>query len=546
MTAVADPSAPTTLALTPDEAVQTALQWHQEGKLEQARLLYKHVTTIAPDHAAAWHFLGLLHYQLGAHETGIDHIRQSLQLAPDYADAWNNLGNMMCEQGDFDQAATAYRKALAHAPERVDIANNLGHALKHQGHTEDAERLWRENLTRSPQDPFAYDHLGQLCRARGELDQAQRLLETATRLNPKFAVAFRHLGQVLAARNQHEASAHAFARAVELGANAYLELAHALREQGLIDAAIGAYRKALDIGTRSSKVYYHLVMLLNARERREEALDLCRIWLEAEPENSVAHHMMAAIGGAPCPERASDAYVQSVFDGFASSFEQRLQQLRYQAPELVVDLLLRAVSLPALVVHDTKQSSAEIPRFERLLDAGCGTGLCAPGLRAHTQQLIGVDLSIGMLKQAATKRLYDQLIEGELTHFLAQTELAFDAIVSADTLVYFGDLSGFLAAAARALKSGGLLVATLEKDENASPPGYRLHGHGRYAHASDYLKDQLRSAGFTLVALETAVLRREMGEDVAGLLFCAKMPVSLSDDVNHVDHVRSGTSGHPI
>lgn len=504
-TAIED--APQTLALTPEEALRTAMQWHQQGQLEQARILYERVTAIAPELAETWHFLGLLHYQLGAHAQGMDLVRQSLQRAPAYADAWSNLGNMRCDQGEIEPAVAAYREAVRLAPERLEFSNNLGLALKLQGQHEEAERLWRDNLARAPEQPLAYDHLGQLCLERGELDEARRLLETATRLNPDFPAAFRHLGLVLSAQEHHEQAATAFARAVELGANAYLDLAKALREQGLIDAAIGAYRQALDIGARDAMVYYHLVMLLNARGRGTEALEMCQAWLEAEPDNSVAQHMLAAIGGAPCPERASDAYVQSVFDGFAGSFEQRLKQLRYRAPELVADLLTR---------------SAAQPHFATLLDAGCGTGLCAPLLRPLAERLVGVDLSTGMLEKAASKQLYDELIAGELTAFLTQKPQQFDAIVCADTLVYFGDLSECLRAAARALTPDGLLVATLEQDESADR--YRLQGHGRYGHSSGYLEEQLQHAGLTLIALETVVLRREMAEDVTGLLFCAQAP----------------------
>ena len=36
-----------------------------------------------------------------------------------------------------------------------------------------------------------------------------------------------------------------------------------------------------------------------------------------------------------------------------------------------------------------------------VLDAGCGTGLCGPGLRGRAGRLVGVDLSPEMLKRAA-------------------------------------------------------------------------------------------------------------------------------------------------
>ena len=63
----------------------------------------------------------------------------------------------------------------------------------------------------------------------------------------------------------------------------------------------------------------------------------------------------------------------------------------------------------------------------------------------------------GMLAHAKDKNVYDALVKAELTEYLRTTERAFDLIVSADTLVYFGDLEGVLVAATEALRPTWLL-----------------------------------------------------------------------------------------
>ena len=97
-----------------------------------------------------------------------------------------------------------------------------------------------------------------------------------------------------------------------------------------------------------------------------------------------------------------------------------------------------------------------------MLDAGCGTGLCGPLLAPYARRLVGVDLSEGMLALAKEKNVYDALMKSELTDYLRDHAAAFDVIVSADTLVYFGDLEDVLAAAAGALRPNGLFIFTLE------------------------------------------------------------------------------------
>ena len=61
--------------------------------------------------------------------------------------------------------------------------------------------------------------------------------------------------------------------------------------------------------------------------------------------------------------RASDAYIQKVFDSFATSFEAKLAMLHYQAPMLI-----------AAALADSGVVKAKV----EILDAGCGTGLCGP------------------------------------------------------------------------------------------------------------------------------------------------------------------------
>lgn len=493
--------------VTPAEATRVALSWHSEGRLAEARLLYERVIAVAPDNADALHFLGLLQYQLGDREGGIGCVRRAVEAAPGYADAHSNLGNMLLEQGDLDGAEQAYRRGLALAPELVDAKNNLGLLLKRRGFAAEAECIYREAIAQAPENPMAYNNLGHLLTESGHLEEAIALLERAVVLDPGFAEAFHNLGHALGAQRQPGEAAKAFQRAVELGADAYLGLAAALRDQGLIDEAISAYRKVIAIGGRQATAFHILGMLLSAQQRIEEAAEVFRQWLDWDPDNPVAGHMLAACRQVSVPLRASDAYVQTVFDGFASAFDQRLHDLEYRAPELVAELLGR--------------QQADATASLRILDAGCGTGLCAPLLRPYASRLTGVDLSGAMLERARERGGYDDLVKAELTAFLRQAQGSFDIIVSADTLVYFGDLSAVVHAASRALVPGGSLIATLERAEDEPSSGYCLNGHGRYSHCEKYLYSVCEDCGLRLQYAESAVLRLEMAKPVMGLVFCA-------------------------
>lgn len=64
----------------------------------------------------------------------------------------------------------------------------------------------------------------------------------------------------------------------------------------------------------------------------------------------------------------------------------------------------------------------------RILDAGCGTGLCGPLLRPFASHLTGVDLSPRMVEKAHDRGSYDTLEVTELSAFMATLFMAYDVI----------------------------------------------------------------------------------------------------------------------
>jgi predicted TPR repeat methyltransferase len=229
--------------------------------------------------------------------------------------------------------------------------------------------------------------------------------------------------------------------------------------------------------------------------------------MQLDPDDAIAMHCTAASRG-DNPDRASDAYVAGMFDQFASSFDEQLVAVGYQGPVLVAEAL-RKVS--------PKRAATG-------LDAGCGTGLCAPLLRPLADRLVGVDLSNNMLQLASERGGYDELVEQELTSYLQTHPNAFDWIVSADTCIYFGKLATLLQAAAQALRPGGYLVVTVERATTSAP--FELLPHGRYCHSPVYVTATLAEAGFEEPSLDVHPIRTENSTPIMALIITARKPAA--------------------
>lgn len=242
--------------------------------------------------------------------------------------------------------------------------------------------------------------------------------------------------------------------------------------------------------------------------RPDEARGLIARGLALMPQHPELAHMAAALEG-ETPDRASDAYVAAHFDAFADSFDDVLVgRLGYRLPELIGSALERHVARAPL---------------DAVLDAGCGTGLCAGRLRPLARRLAGVDLSERMVARAQERALYDELVVADLLGWLAQDAQAhaFDAIVAADVLVYFGDLAPPLAAAAHALRTGGVLVLSTERGDHDAD--YRLEPSGRFSHDPRHVARVAAGAGFEPLEFSEVSYRVEGGEPVASTIVCLRL-----------------------
>ena len=402
--------------------------------------------------------------------------RRVIEVAPNHPRAVHYAGVLAHQQGRRDEALALIERSLVLEPDQADWHSNLGIILQSNGQLEGAMDAYRRAIAINPSHANAYSNLGVVLKAIRKPSEAEAAYRTAIQLNPDHIDAYTNLGILLNGLKRTEEAAACFSKVITLRpkhreARKLLALAH---------CTLG------EVG---------------------EAVKIFQEWLKEEPGDPIALHMLAACTGRDVPRRASNGFVERTFDSFASSFEAKLERLAYRAP--------------ALLTAAMEDSGLEPSKSLAVLDAGCGTGLCGPLVAPYARRLLGVDLSKGMLAHAKEKKVYDALVKAELTDYLRKNRDAFDLIVSADSLVYFGDLKSVFAAAAGALRPNGLLVFTLEHAVGGdSEIDYRLEFHGRYSHAGAYVERVIIGVGLQ-PEIAHAELRTEAGLPVPGLVIRA-------------------------
>ncbi len=419
---------------------------------------------------------------VGLHQAGQLEQAEALYLTiidqfPQCLEALHFLGLLMHHQGEHSGGIELIERVLVEAPDYQDARINLGNIFLTLKRFDAAVDSYRRVLTAAPGNIPAWNNLGIALKALDRLDESVAVLLNAIGLMPDNAELFHNLG------------------------NSY-------RKQCKFAEAAQAYRRALELRPYNPEDYENLCVMLYLLQQFDEAIPLVEQWLKHDPRNPLALHRLYAFSGQSVLERAGDEYVRQTFDGFADCFDTVLEKLDYKAPQLV------AAALGAVV----PATGAAL----RILDAGCGTGLCGPLLRSHASQLSGIDLSPKMLERAAIRACYDELFQGELTAFIGTHHQAFDAIVSADTLVYFGDLTPVFRAVKGALVAGGHFVFTLESEPERSVQAYKINPHGRFSHTQGYVEATLAEVGFYSMKMDAVTLRSEGGLPVYGFLVLAR------------------------
>lgn len=472
------------------------VQQHKYNNLATAEQMYLRVLALQPEHFDALHLLGLIHKQRGDLEQAVELIQCALRVDNQQAIAHCNLGATFAALGDHTSAIVCYQNALRMQPRHAITWNNQGNALRSIGKFKEALDSFNQAIQIKNDYAEAFFNRGITHQAEINPSAALQDFEKALRLRADYAEAHCARGAALLSLRNYTEALRSLNNALALKPvfpEAWCNQGIAHFRLGDFSSALANFDQAITLQTNYAKAHQYRANTLRQLERSAEAIVAYQTALACGGDVDQIQFALAALGAAASPSSAPAAYVAELFDHYADHFEQHLtENLAYTVPQQIAAIL--------------EQHRHLLPEKICIADVGCGTGLCAPYLKPYAKHLIGVDLSPNMLRKAGELRLYDELICAELVAYLFPLRSQFDAIIAADVLVYIGDLSACLNAAAAALVTSGVFCFSTE---NSAEQDYHLQKSTRFAHHPDYIARLAGKCGFVVKQAQRVPARKE-------------------------------------
>ena len=397
----------------------------------------------------------------------------------------------------------------------------------------------------SPKDPRIYLQGARLAEAAGNAKGAQESARRAVSLNPEWSVAVTELAALLSRQNEVKESIEVAQKALSLDPDnpevlaRVVDVAHRAQNFELslqclrrLSELQGASKQISSLIARDLRLLGHNdqalavyeAMLVNNPDdvdpllgraqvswmlgQQAVALKDCEALLAIDPTNEVFRFWHTLASG-DTPATMPLSMVRELHDADAAGYEHHMVQgLQYQLPRLMAGLIRGLQADTAF----------------NLLDLGCGTGLLGASLGKLQGAMVGVDVSLAMVEQAARHNVYDRFHTVNLLDALAATPDALYHVISACVVFnYVGDLSQAIPNAWRVLLPGGHLVFSCEAADEAGPDLVLLPNL-RFAHKRSAIEALCRAAGFDTVEVTDTALFMERHQPVPGFVVVAHKP----------------------
>ena len=298
------------------ETVNRAIQYHTEGALQKAEVIYHQVLDMQPNHFDAMHLLGVIAHQVGNNEKAVDLIGRALIIRPDNAEAHNNHGQALCKIHKLDEAATSYRKALAIHPNYSKAYYNLGNLQIELSYLDEAIVNYRKALEIDSNNSEIHFNLGNALKGQNNIDEAIKSFQEALSIQPLFIEAYNNLGMSLHALERYDEAVEIYQMAISINpdyAEAHNNLGVSLQKLGKLEEAVQSFKKTIKLHPMLASAYNNIGIILQQLNKPEEAVEFYYKALSINPDQAEIHNDLGnALYQCKKPEEAITSYLKAI------------------------------------------------------------------------------------------------------------------------------------------------------------------------------------------------------------------------------------------
>ena len=238
--------------------LQEGMSLHQNGKLNEAKLIYERVLEIQPNNFDALRLLGVLTTQTQQFSLSVELLSKALKIDPNHLVCNYYIGLAFHELQHFEDAILSYQKALLIKPDFVEAYYSRANAF---------QELHRYH-------------------------EAISDYEKAVHIKADFAEAYSNHGNSLQKLKRFEEALISYDKAISIKGDyseAYYNRAYTLGELKRFEEAVSSYDKAIKISPNFVLAYYNRGNALYELKRFEEAITSHENAIAIEPDFVLAH-----------------------------------------------------------------------------------------------------------------------------------------------------------------------------------------------------------------------------------------------------------------
>lgn len=506
-----------------EEFEDKALSFLKSGEYEKAAQIYVQLAVQYPEDDKFLISAANCYDRLGDKKLTLSLYKKALNICPQSLTAILNISTLYYELKKYDLSEKYAKQALEIKKDNFSAIMNLGNICYSRGEFGEALHFYEMMYKLNPNSYNAIVNIANACYNLREYLRAIDFALLAMKKRPTNVDPYIIAGNCYAELQKNEDAAKCFKKAIEIAPNSdwlCSSIAILYQKNGNLKQGLHYAWKSMAIKGNKTPADEHInfgYMLYEAFDEGEEDIvkDYLLKWQTQFQENPIVNYVCSALKNDKSTTQTDLTYLKKLFDGFAETFDEILRELNYRVPEFIAGAL---------------KSSLKIKLFKkrRILDLGCGTGLCTEALQTYfpNEEFYGVDVSEKMLNQADTKGIYKQLFLDDIMNFLQNNNELYHAIVAGDVLTYMGELKPLFNQLINAVKFGGFLCFSISKN-TFNQDNYYLTPSGRFVHSLAYVKRILKYCGFEVLSAQEQVLRNEGVKGVEGYIILAQKKVEV-------------------